>query len=109
MRQLDAEARPDEMCDRRGLHAINTGDMDVFLGLDVGKGEHHATSVVPAGKKALDKRLPNTDPKLRELFAKLRAEHGTVLGPELTSQSGSWPCRWWLRETRAATSPTCSG
>ncbi|MFH8698964.1 IS110 family RNA-guided transposase [Streptomyces chartreusis] len=58
---------------------IDTGDIDVFLGLDVGKGEHHATAVTPAGKKAFDKRLPNTEPKLRELFAKLQAKHGTVL------------------------------
>lgn len=58
---------------------IDTGDIDVFLGLDVGKGEHHATAVTPAGKKASDKRLPNTEPKLRELFAKLQAKHGTVL------------------------------
>jgi hypothetical protein len=58
---------------------IDTGDIDVFLGLDVGKGEHHATAVTPAGKKAFDKRLPNTEPKLRELFAKLKAKHGTVL------------------------------
>ncbi|MFI9213882.1 transposase [Streptomyces sp. NPDC053253] len=54
---------------------IDTGDIDVFLGLDVGKGEHHATAVTPACKKAFDKRLPNTEPKLRELFAK----HRTVL------------------------------
>lgn len=40
---------------------------------------HHATAVTPAGKKAFDKRLPNTEPKLRELFAKLQAKHGTVL------------------------------
>lgn len=52
---------------------IDTGDIDVFLGLDVRKGEHHTTAVTPAGKKALDKRLPNTEPKLRELFAKLQA------------------------------------
>ncbi|MFF5976957.1 IS110 family transposase [Streptomyces sp. NPDC012769] len=58
---------------------IDTGDIDVFLSLDVGKGEHHATAVTPAGKKAFDKRLPNTEPKLRELFAKLQAKHGTVL------------------------------
>lgn len=51
----------------------------IFLGLDVGKGEHHATAVTPAGKKAFDKRLPNTEPKLRELFAELQAKHGTVL------------------------------
>ncbi len=44
---------------------IDTGDIDVFLGLDVGKGEHHATAVTPAGKKAFDKRLPNTEPKFR--------------------------------------------
>ncbi|MFE4209481.1 IS110 family transposase, partial [Streptomyces goshikiensis] len=58
---------------------IDTGDIDVFLGLDVGKGEHHAAAVTPTGKKAFDKRLPNTEPKLRELFAKLQAKHGTVL------------------------------
>lgn len=39
---------------------IDTGDIDAFLGLDVGKGEPHATAVTPAGKKAFDKRLPNT-------------------------------------------------
>jgi hypothetical protein len=43
------------------------------------QGEHHATAFTPAGKKAFDKRLPNTEPKLRELFAKLQAKHGTVL------------------------------
>ncbi|WP_443080730.1 IS110 family transposase [Streptomyces sp. PTD5-9] len=58
---------------------IDTGDIDVYLGLDVGKGEHHATAVTPAGKKAFDKRLPNSEPKLREVFAKLQAKHGTVL------------------------------
>ncbi|WSJ93098.1 transposase [Streptomyces sp. NBC_01320] len=52
---------------------IDISDIDVFLGLDVGMGEHHATAVTPAGKKAYDKRLPNTEPKLRELFAKLQA------------------------------------
>ncbi|MFD7964339.1 hypothetical protein ACFV5J_26425 [Streptomyces zaomyceticus] len=41
---------------------IDTGGIDVFLGLDVGEGEHHATAVTPAGKKAFDKRLPNTEP-----------------------------------------------
>ena len=58
---------------------IDTSDIDVYLGLDVGKGEHHATALTPAGKKAFDKRLPNTEPKLREVFTKLQAKHGTVL------------------------------
>ncbi|MFB7601227.1 IS110 family transposase [Streptomyces sp. NPDC056160] len=56
-----------------------TSGIGAFLGLDVGKGEHHATALTPAGKKALDKRLPNSEPKLREVFAKLIAKHGTVL------------------------------
>ena len=58
---------------------IDIGDVDVFLGLDVGKGEHHATALTPAGKKVLDKRMPNSEPKLREVFAKLATKHGTVL------------------------------
>lgn len=58
---------------------IDTGGIDVYLGLDVGKGEHHATALTPAGKKAFDKRLPNNEPKLREVFTWLQAKHGTVL------------------------------
>lgn len=49
---------------------IDTGDIVVFLGLDVGRGEHHATAVTPAGRKAFDKRLPTTEPKLDELFSR---------------------------------------
>ncbi|MFD3680231.1 IS110 family transposase [Streptomyces sp. NPDC058613] len=60
-------------------HVIDTGDIDAYLGLDVGKGEHHATALTPAGKRVFDKRLPNTEPKLREVFSKLQDKHGTVL------------------------------
>ncbi len=74
---IGAAGRPGEY-DRR-LHVIDISDIGVFLGLDVGKGEHHATAVTPTGKKTFDKRLPNNEPKLRELFAKLQAKHGTVL------------------------------
>jgi transposase len=55
------------------------GGIDVYLGLDVGKGEHHATALTPGGKRVFDKRLPNTEPKLREAFTKLQAKYGTVL------------------------------
>ena len=59
---------------------IDTSDIDVCLGLDAGKGEHHATAPTPpAGKKTFDKRLPNSEPELREVFARLQAKHGTVL------------------------------
>ncbi|WP_351235348.1 IS110 family transposase [Streptomyces sp. NPDC002133] len=54
-------------------------EIDVYLGLDVGKGEHHGTALTPAGKKVFDRPLPNSEPRLRELFEKLQARHGTVL------------------------------
>ncbi|HEU0086267.1 MAG TPA: IS110 family transposase, partial [Pseudonocardiaceae bacterium] len=50
----------------------------VFLGLDVGKGEHHAVGLDPAGKRVHDAALPNSEPKLRAMFDKLAA-HGPVL------------------------------
>ncbi|MFF9497193.1 transposase [Streptomyces flaveolus] len=62
-----------------------------------GQGEHHATAVTPAGKKAFDKRLPNTEPKLRELFTKLQAKHGTVLVvalDNLSAHKGADIRRW---------------
>jgi hypothetical protein len=51
----------------------------VFLGLDVGKSAHHGHGLIPAGKKVFDKQLPNTEPKLRQVFDKLREKFGTVL------------------------------
>lgn len=56
-----------------------TGGIDIYVGLDVGKGEHHGTVLTPAGKKVFDKPLPNNEPRLRELFTKLQARHGAVL------------------------------
>ncbi|MFD7781331.1 transposase [Streptomyces sp. NPDC059753] len=76
---------------------IDTGDIEVFLGLDVGKGEHHATAVTSAGKKAFDKRLPNTEPKLRELFAKLQAGQCVHTGYVRDSVGGAGD-RQWLHE-----------
>jgi hypothetical protein len=57
---------------------IDISGIGAFLRLDVGKGEHHATSVTPAGKKEFDKRLPS-ERKLREVLGKLQAKRGTVL------------------------------
>ena len=50
----------------------------VFVGLDVGKGEHHAVALDPGGKRLHDGTLPNDETRLRELFDKL-SEHGSVL------------------------------
>lgn len=87
---------------------IATGDIDVLLGLDVGRGAHHAHRCHPAGKKAFDKRLPNTQPRLRELFAKLQAKHGTVLVVVDQPASIGALCRWRSPSTWAVRSPICT-
>jgi transposase len=52
--------------------------VDVFVGLDVGKGAHHAVALDRKGKRLLDSALPNDEAKLRELIRKLK-EHGQIL------------------------------
>lgn len=50
----------------------------VFLGLDVGKTDHHAVALDPVGKRLHDAALPNTEAGLRKLFEKL-GRHGRIL------------------------------
>ncbi|GHJ19792.1 IS110 family transposase [Streptomyces albus] len=58
---------------------IDIDETGVFLGLDVGKSNHHGHGLTPAGKKVFDKALPNGEPQLRAVFEKLKAKFGTVL------------------------------
>ena len=51
----------------------------VFIGLDVGKSEHHAVAVTAAGATVFDKALPNDEARLRQLLAELAQGHGPVL------------------------------
>ena len=53
-------------------------DVDVFVGVDVGKGEHHAVAIDQRGKRLFDRALPNDEARLRELISRLK-EHGRVL------------------------------
>ena len=50
----------------------------VFVGLDVGKSDHHAVALTADGKTVLDKALPNNEAKLRTILEGLTA-HGPVL------------------------------
>lgn len=52
--------------------------IDVFIGVDVGKSYHHAVALNRAGKKLLDKALPQDEAKLREIIRSL-TKHGRVL------------------------------
>jgi len=61
-----------------GERIIGYDNVDVFVGVDVGKGEHHAVALDKTGKRLFDKALPNDEKKLRELIGRLK-QHGTVL------------------------------
>ncbi len=47
---------------------MNSG-YSVFLGADVGKGEHHAVGLDASGKRLYDAVLLNSEPKLRAVFS----------------------------------------
>lgn len=57
---------------------LDQQDIDVFIGLDVGKLGHHAVALNRAGKKLFDKALPNDENRLREILGSLSA-HGKIL------------------------------
>ena len=52
--------------------------VDVFIGVDVGKGQHHAVALDSGGKRLLDRALPNNEAQLKALIEELRS-HGTLL------------------------------
>ncbi|MGA7207007.1 MAG: IS110 family transposase [Specibacter sp.] len=56
----------------------NHDSIDVFIGVDVGKTNHHAVALNKAGKKLLDKALPQDEAKLKTLIKSL-SKHGRLL------------------------------
>ena len=69
-------------------------DIDVFIGIDVGKAEHWATALSQEGRKVLDRTLPNDEERLRALYKKL-ADHGNLLVVvDQPATIGPWPWRW---------------
>lgn len=50
----------------------------VFLGLDVGKEEHHACGLDPDGRRVHDKPLPQSEARIAEILTAL-SQHGPVL------------------------------
>lgn len=57
---------------------MRTDEIDVFIGIDVGKSDHWATALNRDGKRLFDKALPNDEARLRDLYKRL-GEHGRVL------------------------------
>lgn len=83
VRNVDAETRrlvdavANEAEDEVVTSIDRYDDVDVFIGLDVGKGEHHAVALDRTGKRLFDKALPNDETRLRAVLDQL-AGHGLV-------------------------------
>ena len=70
---------------------MQVDDIDVFIGIDVGKSEHWATALTTAGECLHDRPLPNDEARLREVYEHL-GEHGRLL--VVPPLSGPWQWRW---------------
>ena len=57
---------------------MKTDDIQIFLGLDVGKTDHWACAVAKDGTKIWNKTLPNDEAKLAKVYQDL-SDKGTVL------------------------------
>src|SRR6478609_9006786 len=57
---------------------LDQPDIDVFIGLVVGKSGHHAVALNPAGKKLFDKALPNDEVRLRGIPDSLSAHRSSL-------------------------------
>lgn len=64
--------------------------IDVFCALDVGKSEHHGTALLRDGRTTFDKSLPNGEPQLRQLFARLGARGGSWSWSTSRPPSAPW-------------------
>lgn len=69
----------------------NHESIDVFVGLDVGKGEHHAVAMDRAGKKHFDKALPNDEARLREILGSLGNHQRILLVVDQPATIGALP------------------
>ena len=63
----------------------------VFVGLDVGKGEHHCTALNTTGERPVDRPLPNDEAALRALFTDLSKVGEVVVVVDQSASIGALP------------------
>ena len=68
----------------------NYASVDVFIGVDVGKSEHHAVALDRSGKRLYDKALPN-DEELRAVIQKLTVRSTVLLVVDQPETVGALP------------------
>ena len=63
----------------------------VFVGLDVGKAEHHCVALNAAGERLADRPLPNDEQALRALFGQLARQGVPVVVVDQPASIGALP------------------
>ena len=63
----------------------------VFIGLDVGKSVHHCTALDTAGKRLIDRALPNDEQALRVAFGQLAVVGQVVVVVDQPASIGALP------------------
>ncbi|ALE92362.1 transposase [Arthrobacter alpinus] len=54
-------------------------DVDIFIGVDVGKSNHHAVAIDRKGKKLLDRALHQDEAKLRAIIKSVGGKGAVLL------------------------------
>ena len=65
--------------------------VDIFIGVDVGKSNHHAVAIDRAGKKLLDRALPQDEAKLRSIIRSVTVKGRVLLVVDQPSTIGALP------------------
>jgi hypothetical protein len=81
--------------------------VDVFIGVDVGRSNHHAVALDRYGKILLDKALPQDEAKLREIIVSLARQGALLL--VVDQRTRSVPCRSPWTRPKASWSVICPG
>lgn len=65
--------------------------VDIFIGVDVGKSNHHAVGIDRQGKKILDRALPQDEAKLRSIIKAVAGKGRVLLVVDQPSTIGALP------------------
>ncbi|XAS68626.1 IS110 family transposase [Micrococcaceae bacterium Sec5.7] len=65
--------------------------VDIFIGVDVGKSNHHAVALDRTGKKVLDRALPQDEAKLRSIIKAVAGKGRVLLVVDQPSTIGALP------------------
>ncbi|MDB0544185.1 IS110 family transposase [Ralstonia solanacearum] len=70
---------------------LQHNSIDVFVGVDVGKGQHHAVALDRNGKRLNNKARPNNEVKLRALIHELKADGQLLFAVDQPTTIGALP------------------